>query len=293
MSRDHDGVEAPSPVVPGLPPSLVIEPVDHGDANAANAANATIATIATITLRRPQLANRLERADLDTLLAHVAQINADERVRVLRIAAEGRHFCSGFNIGQLDATPHGGQPTAQHDSAGDHFEALADAIERARPITIAAVQGGAYGGAVDLALACDFRIGTPAVEAMVPPAKLGLHFYRSGMERMVTRLGLAAAKRLLLGVEKLDAATLLHIGWLDRIVALEALHGEVDAFARHLAGLAPLALLPMKQHLNAIARGRLDTDALAGDIARAQASDDLREGRRAWAEKRAPKFEGR
>ena len=258
---------ADAAVAPGEAPSLAIE-----------------GAVATITLRRPQVANRLELADLDTLLAQVAQINAEAAVRVLCLRSEGRHFCSGFNVGQVGTA--GG-------SAGDRFEALADAIENARPVTLAALQGGAYGGAVDLALACDFRIGTPLVEAMVPAAKLGLHFYRSGLERMVTRLGLGPAKRLLLAAEKLDAGALLNIGWLDRIVAPEALAPELDAFARQLAAFAPLALLPMKRHLNSIARGRLDAQALEADIARALASEDLREGGLAWAEKRAPVFRGR
>lgn len=261
----------------GAPPSLSIDEVDGGGA------------VATITLRRPQVANRLDPADLAAIVAHVARADADLRVRVLLLVSQGRHFCSGFHIGAIDP----GATGAPGERPSDRFEAMADAVENARAITVAALQGGVYGGAVDLALACDFRIGTPAVEAMVPPARLGLHYHRGGLERFVTRLGLAAAKRLLLGVETLDAAALLQAGGLDRIVAVEALQSEVDAFVRHLAGLAPLALLPMKRHLNAIARGRLDEAAIAADIARAWASEDLREGGRAWAEKRAARFTGR
>jgi len=240
--------------------------------------------VATITLRRPQLANRLELADLDTLLRQVAEVDGDGSVRVLRLQAEGRQFCSGFNVSQVGDGA---------GAAGERFEALAEAIEDARPVTIAALQGGAYGGAVDLALACDFRIGTPEVLAMVPAARLGLHFYRGGLERMVQRLGLGAAKRLLLAAETLDATGLLAIGWLDRIVDAAVLADEVERFAQQLAAMAPLSLLPMKRHLGAIARGRLDAQALADDIARALASDDLREGGRAWAERRAPVFVGR
>ena len=238
---------------------------------------------ATITLQRPSVANRLSLADLDVLLAHMATVDAEAQVRVLCLRSRGRHFCAGFHIGEVGSASGDG---------GDSFQRLADALERARPVTVAAVQGGTYGGAVDLALACDFRIGTPVVEAQVPAARLGIHYYRSGLERMVTRLGLGAAKRLMLGVEKFDAQGLLAIGWLDRIVPAEALAAEVEAFCAHLASLAPLSLLPMKRHLGDIARGRLDTDAIDADIARALASEDLREGGRAWAEKRAPKFRG-
>lgn len=253
--------------VPGEAPSLAID-----------------GALATITLRRPQVANRLELADLDTLLAQVAEVEARPEVRVLRLRAEGRHFCSGFNVGQVGSA--GG-------SAGERFEALADALERARPVTVAVVQGGAYGGAVDLALACDFRLGSPLVEARVPATQLGLHFYRGGLERAVTRLGLGPAKRLLLAAQTLNAQALQEIGWLDRLCATDDLDSEASTFCRHLAGLAPLALLPMKRHLGAIARGTLDAAALAADIDRALASDDLREGAQAWREKRAPHFTGR
>ena len=109
--------------------------------------------IATITLRRPAVANRLELEDLQTLQAQVDEVDARRAVLVLRLVAEGRHFCSGFDIGQVG----GGA-----NDAAQRFEALAGALEQARPVTIAAIQGGVYGGATDLALACDFRIGTPA-----------------------------------------------------------------------------------------------------------------------------------
>lgn len=240
--------------------------------------------VATITLRRPAVANRLEISDLQRLLQHLAQVELDDRVRVLRLQGQGRHFCSGFNLGQVDG---------QAASGGDGFEAVADALESARPVTVAVLQGGAYGGAVDLALACDFRLGTPRVEMMVPAARLGLHFYRGGLERLVTRLGLPTARRLLLAADRLDAVALQSAGVLDRVVAPEALVDEAARFCAHLAGLAPLALLPMKRHLNAIARGQLDAPSLARDIARALASGDLREGALAWADKRVPRFQGR
>jgi enoyl-CoA hydratase/carnithine racemase len=240
--------------------------------------------VATITLRRPSVANRLELSDLDTLLAQVGEVDANETLRVLVLRAEGRHFCSGFNVGQVGGA--GG-------AASDRFEALAGAIETARPLTVAALQGSAYGGAVDLSVACDFRLAAEGIEMMVPASKLGLHFYRGGLERMVARLGLVAAKRVLVAAERLDTAALHRLGIVDRVSAPDAFAAEVGAFVQQLAALAPLAALPMKQHLNAIARGALDAQAVATDIARALASDDLREGGLAWAEKRAPRFTGR
>ena len=240
--------------------------------------------VATITLRRPAQANRLEVEDLQRLLEHFARIDADPAVLVLRIAATGRTFCSGFNIGSIGA---------EEVDAGTLFAAVADAVEALRPVTIAAIQGGVYGGATDLALACDFRLGSSAAELFMPAARLGLHFYRGGLERYVTRLGLDVAKRLFLTAERIDAAEMKAIGFLTHLVAADQLQARADALAATLGDLAPLAVLGMKKHLDAIARGELDARALADDIAVAAASDDLREGALAWREKRPPVFRGR
>jgi enoyl-CoA hydratase/carnithine racemase len=241
--------------------------------------------VATITLRRPALANRLEVGDLGVLLEQFAQVNANPDVLVLRLAATGRHFCSGFNIGSVGA---------EGVDAGALFEAVADALERVRPVTIAAIQGGVYGGATDLALACDFRIGTPACEMFVPAARLGLLYYRAGLERYVSRLGLATAKRLLLRADKFAAQEMLDCGFLDRVApSVDALNEQVAELTSTLAGMAPLALLGMKKHLNRIARGTLDADEVGRDIAQANASEDLREGQQAWQQKRTPQFRGR
>ncbi|MGE8367652.1 enoyl-CoA hydratase/isomerase family protein [Cupriavidus sp.] len=239
--------------------------------------------VAVITLRRPDVANRLEPEDLDLLRVYLETVNGDTRVRVLRIEGQGRHFCSGFNIGRLGGA-----------DIGARFEALANALEQARPVTIAVLHGGVYGGATDLALACDFRLGAAGAEMSVSAARLGLLFYRGGLERYVRRLGLATAKRILLMADKFDGSAMLACGYLDRLEdSQQALQALAAQASESLAGMAPLALLGMKKHLNRIARGELDTAELTQDIAVADASEDLREGALAWREKRAPRFAGR
>ena len=172
------------------------------------------------------------------------------------------------------------------------FEDMVNALEDARPITLALLQGGVYGGATDLALACDFRVGSPHTEMFMPAARLGLHFYRRGLERYVSRLGVDQAKRLFLTAEKIDASEMKAIGFLTHLVAADALRTNADRLSQTLAGMAPLALLGMKKNLNRIARGALDAEDLRRDIERTVASHDLQEGRAAWAEKRAPRFSG-
>lgn len=238
--------------------------------------------LARITLRRPRQANRLTIADLATLQALIADVNANAAVRVLVLAGEGKHFCSGFDLGALGAI-----------DAGARFGELADALEAARPVTIARLHGGVYGGAADLALACDFRLGAPAVEMFVPAARIGLHFYAGGLRRFVDRLGLVTAKQVLLAGRTLDAAALLGCGYLDQLLPdVDTLDAALAALTAELLAMAPLALLPMKRHLNAIAAGRLDEKQLAQDIVRARDSADLIEGQAAWAEKRQAEFKG-
>ena len=241
-------------------------------------------TVATIALRRPEVANRLNPGDLRAIRNHIEAINEKERVLVLRFVSAGKYFCSGYDIGSL---------AGKSDEGAVNFGEVMDVIEAARPVTIAAINGGVYGGATDLCLACDFRIGVPGCDMFMPAARLGLHFYRGGMARYVSRLGLNAAKRLFLTTDRIDAATMLDIGFLTEMVEPEALHARVDQLSAQLAGMAPIALLGMKQHLNALARGTLDADALARDIHRSEISADLREGAAAWKEKRQPVFSGK
>jgi enoyl-CoA hydratase len=237
--------------------------------------------VATITLRRPQQANRLEPDDLAAICDHVARVNGQREVSVLCLQASGKTFCAGYDIERIGA-----------NSGPVAFEDMVNAVEDARPVTLVLLQGGVYGGATDLALACDFRFGSTATEMFMPAARLGLHYYRRGLERYVSRLGLDAAKRLFLTAEKIDAREMQAIGFLTHLVAPDALAAAADQLANTLSTMAPLALTGMKKHLNRIARGALDPAELERDIERAAASRDLQEGRAAWVEKRAPRFTG-
>lgn len=238
--------------------------------------------LATLTLQRPALANRLELADLAALEAHCETLAARPDVRVLVLQAEGPHFCSGFHI---DAVPGVDAPAL--------FERLCDRVEQLPQVSIAAIHGGIWGGATDLALACDFRLGTHQCQMAIPAARLGLHYYGGGMRRLVTRLGLGPAKRLLLGGESLDAAAMLVCHFLDDCLPdRTALRERVQAQAQTIAGLAPLALTGMKRHLNALANHQLDPAQLEADRQRCAASRDLQEGVQAWQARRPPEFTG-
>lgn len=241
---------------------------------------------ATLTLNRPAHHNRLHLEDLQALLAAFAALAADPAVRVLVLTATGTTFCSGFHLGEFDERDDAAS------GAPHWFERTVDALEALPLPTICRFNGSVYGGATDLALACDFRVGIDTMRLRMPAARLGLHYYPNGLRRYVTRLGLRAAKRLFLLADEVRAAELLTIGYLDEAVPADGLDAAVDRVAAALAAGAPLAVRGMKASLDEIARGEPDPDRMRARQAACAASDDLREGRAAFAERRAPRFKG-
>jgi enoyl-CoA hydratase/carnithine racemase len=246
---------------------------------------------ATIRLNRPREHNRLEPADLAVLCETFTRIDRDPDVRVLVLTGTGKSFSSGYHIGAL--LERKAEPEAAKGNADDSFETVVNRLEALRVPTIAGLQGSVYGGATDLALACDFRIGIAGMRMLMPAARLGIIYYPSGIERYVSRLGVAAAKRLFLTAEPIEAEEMRRIGYLDEIVPAETLEARVDALVAALAANAPLALAGLKRAINETAAGRLDHAAHAEARAAAAASDDHAEALRAWSEKRKPVFKGR
>jgi enoyl-CoA hydratase len=252
-----------------------------------DAPSAPILTIdgarATIRLNRPRHHNRIETGDIAALCEHFARIKEDRRIRVLALAATGRTFCAGFNLEEL--------APERYDASAPGFDRMVDQLEALRVPTIAAVGGSLYGGGTDLALACDFRIGVPGIELMMPAARIGVRYYEGGLRRYVTRLGLGAAKRLFLAGEKIDADELLRTGFLDTLVPAGELAAKVDALAARLAAHAPAAVQGMKRALNDIAAGTADHAAIARAWRASLRSADVAEGLAALAEKRKPRFD--
>ncbi len=239
---------------------------------------------ATLTLNRPQHHNRLHSEDLLALQAHCRALATDPSIRVLVLTATGRSFCAGFHLGELDSDASAGP---------QRFEQTVDAIEALPMPTICRLNGSVFGGATDLALACDFRVGVDSMSLRMPAARLGLHYYPNGLRRYVSRLGLRAAKRLFLLAETVPADELLRIGYLDQVAPATELDARVQGLVDALRAGAPLAVNGMKRSLDEIARGEFDLAALRERELRCARSEDLREGQAAFAERRTPRFVGR
>ena len=234
-----------------------------------------------ITLARPAAHNALTKAAMGEIQATLEGW-ADSDIRAVILTGVGRSFCAGASLEELGDGDWGNNPLTP----------LCATVEGFKAPVIAALNGGVFGGGVDLALACDFRIGVEGMKMFVPPAKLGIHYEPEGIARAVQRLGAQMARRVFLLAEKFEAEALLAHGFLDELVAPEALQPRAEALAEAIAALAPMAVQGMKQTILETSQNQLDTAAAKARVRACFASADHAEGLQAMREKRPPKFTG-
>ncbi len=246
---------------------------------------------ATLHLNRPKVMNRIQPEDILAILGFLSEVEANPDVRVLVIASTGKSFSAGAHLGNMAAQAAAG---GIKDTPGATFEDMINRLEMLRIPTIARLHGGVYGGSTDLVLACDFRVGVSPVTVMfMPAARIGVHYYESGLRRYVSRMGLNNAKRLFMLAEQQSSEELLRIGYLtDLVDSQEALDARIDAIAGRLGELAPLAVQGAKRAINELGHGALDVAALHARIKVAKNSEDIKEGLAAFKEKRKPVFKG-
>ena len=239
-------------------------------------------TVARITLDRPETHNALDQAALLSLSAVLADWAERADVRVLVITGTGRSFCSGAALGDV----------AGADWTDNPLTAACDALEAFPAPTIAALNGGVYGGGIELALACDFRVGVQGMRGFAPPARLGIHYDPAGLRRALDRLGAQTTRRMFLLAETFDAEALLAAGFLDHMVAADELDAKAAELTATLAGHAPLAVRGMKRTILELSCGALDVSAARARVAACFASADHAEGLAAQRERRPPRFTG-
>lgn len=245
---------------------------------------------ATITLNNPAKHNRLDPASLSLLRDAVDKADAAPEVRVTVITGAGeKTFCSGFDLGSIPAGERRPPPSDRDDG----FEAVMDRIEAMRMPTLCALNGGVYGGATDLALACDFRLGVRGMRFFMPAARFGLHYYPGGLRRYTQKVSPSFAKRAFLLSEEFADTDLLSVGYLDWLVERAGFAAKVDEIAARLATLAPLSMSNMKRAIEQYAQAEPDVSAIRQSMRQCATSEDLREGLAALRERRPPSFKGR
>ena len=246
--------------------------------------------VACITLDRPAKLNALTLAMLAELGDAVARIDADDDIRAVVLSATGeRAFCVGADIeAWADA---GALHMWRHWVRDGH--AVFDRLARLRQPTIAAIEGLALGGGLELAATCDLRIGGADASFGLPEADVGVAPGWSGTQRLVRAIGPAPVKLMALAGERLDATAAERAGVLHQVVPAGSALGAALDMAQRIAARGPIAVQLAKQLINAaVGEDTAQTlEALAGGVA--AGTQDMREGVAGFREKRPPVFSNR
>ena len=239
------------------------------------------AGIATLKFNRPDRRNALGRDELSGIQKALAALKPETRVLVIT-AASGAIFCAGADLQQIRAG----------ELDGDQFQQVTNELADLPVPTLCVINGNVFGGGCELAMSCDFRLASEGIIMRVPASAIGLCYPIEGIERMVSRLGVNLAKRILVAAEEFSAEQMLEFGIVSRLVNSDQLMRESELAAKMLAQRAPLAVSAMLKIIRQAERGGIAVNE-ARELARiCSESDDLKEGLLAQKERRAPVFRG-
>lgn len=220
--------------------------------------------VATLRFCRPEEHNRIDPDDLAVLMGHFERVLAEPGVRVLVVTGSGeKTFSSGYTVHAI------------REHLDDRLETMLDTLEALPLPVVCALNGSAYGGAIDLALCCDFRIGVRGARMFMPAAKFGLHYYPGGLRRYVTRLGLNAAKKLFLTAQAVGDEEMLRIGFLNELVERAQFDAAVQSYVNAILECEPKVVASMKGFLNQTADGAIDLAAQQAAFVQSLGSDEL------------------
>jgi enoyl-CoA hydratase/carnithine racemase len=247
--------------------------------------------VARLTIANPAKRNALDHAILDAIAETVPTL--DHTCVVL--TGQERMFSAGYDIGDIpdDVFAERAEALVAHP-----FAAAIEALEAYPLATVAVLNGHAIGGGLEVALSCDLRIARAGIKLGMPPAKLGLVYSHTGLQKFIDVIGVARTRELFLVGRNIDAETALTWGLVNDVAPDEQFEERWLGWATEIAGNAPLALRGNKHVIAELLAARegldADTEARLVELRRqCFVSEDFREGVRAFGEKRAPRWQGR
>ena len=247
-----------------------------------------------LTISNPARRNALDHEILDAIAEILPQLNRGIENRCVLITGAPPLFSAGYDIAGIP------EQSFERDAealVAHPFHAAMEAIARHPWPTIAAINGHCLGGGLELAITCDLRICAAGAKLGMPPAKLGLIYGHTGLRKFLDTIGLARTKELFLTGRNLDGARADAIGLVNEVVADEELERESVALAAAVAENAPLSMRGNKHAIELLnSSHELTEQQEAGLVALREScfsSEDFREGIRAFAEKRRPRWTGR
>ncbi len=249
--------------------------------------------IGLLTFNNPERHNAVSLDMWDSVESTLGDFIADDGIRVVVITgAGGKAFVSGADISKFEDERGEGDAIAHYNA---RVRAAYDSIHVLPKPTLAMIDGFCLGGGLALAISCDLRFCSEKSKFGLPAAKLGLGYPFEGLKRLVDAIGPGAARDITFSARRIDAEEALRIGLVQKVVPAGELRDFVVDYAKTVAANAPLTVKAMKIIIN---ETRMDPDTRDLEACRkledaAFASQDYIEGRRAFMEKRPPRFKGK